>query len=127
MNLLDKSRLPQFEAGKGISANQLNALSQAIGNLIDQVNALISSQYDVNVETDTMSASYTLETAINAVPENRRAVGMKIRFKKGDGDNNSANNIYVEYSYIGTSVEPGDFTNLSNWVSGVDIIDGGEF
>ena len=52
---------------------------------------------------------------------------MKIRFRKKDGDSDNLNDLYCEYSYIGSSLETAEFKSTDNWTSGIDYIDGGEF
>ena len=126
MNILEKTTFT-FEAGKGISAAQLQEMNNRINALIDNVNELVLGVFDVNRELKAWSASYTLEEALAIVSEQRRQLGMKIRFKKKDGDSDNFNNIYCEYSYIGSSLESIDFCNVDNWAAGIDYIDGGEF
>lgn len=126
MNILEKTTFT-FEAGKGISAAQLQEMNNRINALIDNVNELVLGVFDVNRELKAWSASYTLEEALAIVSEQRRQLGMKIRFKKRDGDSDNFNNIYCEYSYIGSSLETIDFCNTDNWAAGIDYIDGGEF
>ena len=126
MNILEKTTFT-FEAGKGISAAQLQEMNNRINALIDNVNELVLGVFDVNRELKAWNASYTLEEALAIVSEQRRQLGMKIRFKKKDGDASTANDIYSEYSYIGSSLESVDFCNVENWASGIDYVDGGEF
>ena len=126
MNILEPNRF-RFEAGKGISAAQLQAMSNSIDNLIENVNYLLLGVFDVNREFNMPNATYTLEEAVALVSERRRAQGMKIRFRKNDDDNENLNDIFVEYSYVGSSLESTEFNNPDNWTSGIDYIDGGEF
>ena len=126
MNILTKTSF-RFEAGKGISASQLEEMNQRINLLVDAVNYLLFGVFDVNREFNAFDATYTLEEALALVSEQRRALGMKIRFRKQDNDNENLNDLFVEYSYLGSSLETSEFLNPDNWTSGVDYIDGGEF
>lgn len=126
MNILTKTNFT-FESGKGISASQLEDMNSRINSLIDNVNYLLLGVFDVNRETGNYGATYTLEEALAIVSEQRRALGMKIRFRKQDNDNENLNDLFVEYSYLGSSLETSEFLNPDNWTSGVDYIDGGEF
>ena len=126
MTILTKTDF-EFKPGKGISASQLQEMNQRINLLVDAVNYLLLGVFDVNREFNAPDATYTLEEAIALVSEQRRAQGMKIRFRKNDNDNENLNDIFVEYSYVGSSLESTEFNNPDNWTSGIDYIDGGEF
>lgn len=126
MNILTKTNFT-FESGKGISASQLQEMNSRINSLIDNVNYLLLGVFDVNRETGNYGATYTLEEALAIVSEQRRALGMKIRFRKKDNDELNLNDVYCEYSYVGSSLEASEFTNADNWTAGIDYIDGGEF
>ena len=73
-----------------------------------------------NHETGNYTATYGLSQAIQVVGDNRRQLGMKIRFLTEGG-------LYAEYSYVGTNLDDVNFFNTDNWVCGVDVVDGGEF
>ena len=115
-----------FEPGRGITAAQLNEMINTINATVDAINFIAAGSFDVNQETQSNNA-FKLEQAINAIPENRRKLGMKVRFKKKDNDEDSSNNLYVEYSYMGSTLDAIEFLTVGNWTSGVDYIDGGEF
>lgn len=108
-----------FEPGRGITAAQLNEMINTINATVEAINFIASGSFDVNQETQNNNP-FTLEQAINAIPENRRKVGMKVRFKND-------NNLYVEYSYLGSTIDSLEFNTLGNWTTGIDYIDGGEF
>lgn len=110
----------KFEAGQGIKARDLQALANKIDELVEKVNFLQTNFYDLNLEVvNGMSQSYTLESAIAAVPQTRRKEGMKIRFKTESG-------LFAEYSYVGSGIG-NEFTAPENWIGGVDTVDGGVF
>ena len=92
MNLVDKTGI-SFESGQGISARQLNTMNNAINALVDRVNFLLLGLYDINREIEDYERVFNLGEAIAIVMQNRRALGMKIRFKTESG-------LYAEYSYI---------------------------
>ena len=119
MDPLSKLNL-NFQAGQGIKAADLQKLAKGIDDLIDRVNYLMLKEFDVNAYFQDYSASYNLEYAIALVPTNRRQLGMKLRYRTVSG-------LYAEYSYIGATTNNGDFNAAENWISGIEIVDGGEF
>jgi hypothetical protein len=68
-----------------------------------------------------MNRVFTLEQAIELVPDSRRVKGMKISYLTRSGD-------FKEATYLGDSSETSDWMNLDNWQTRADyIIDGGEW
>ena len=119
MNTLKKTCL-NFPSGVKLSANNLTIMNNTINALVDVVNAFIMGTYDVNLESGNYTTTYGLNQAVQIVSNNRRQLGMKLRFL-------SASGLYAEYSYVGTDLSDANFLDLDNWVCGLDIVDGGEF
>jgi len=119
MNTIKKTGL-SFGAGTKLSAEDLNKMNNTINAIVDVVNGLLMSCFDVNLELNRFDLHLDLFQAINIVAENRRQRGMKIRFLSQSGS-------YVEYSYLGESLSDADFLNVDNWITGVEVVDGGEF
>lgn len=119
MNTLKKTGL-NFASGVKLTANDLTIMNNTINALVDVVNSFIMGTFDVNQESGNYTATYGLTQAIQFVSNNRRQLGMKIRFLSVSG-------LYAEYSYVGTDLSDSNFLDLDNWVCGVDVIDGGEF
>ena len=118
MNILEKTGIT-FETGKTLTARELNILNNTINSIVDAVNTILHGYCDVNQEGEDPDTVYTLQEALNLISGTRRAIGMKIRFKSTEG--------FVEYSFIGDSVDDLTWLNLDNWVQGASIIDGGTF
>jgi hypothetical protein len=76
--------------------------------------------FDVNQELNDFTRTFTLSQAIKIVSHSRRQRGMKIRFLRESG-------LFAEYSYRGASLSDSDFQDGENWVSGIEVVDGGEF
>ncbi len=119
MNTLKKTGL-SFASGVKLSANDLTIMNNTINALVDAVNSFIMATFDVNAESGNYTATYSLSQAVQFVSNNRRQLGMKIRFHSESG-------YYVEYSYVGIDLSDASFLNLDNWVCGVEVVDGGEF
>ena len=119
MNTINKTGL-SFASGVKLTAAQLTTMNDTINALVDVVNRLLLACFDVNLETGNFEKNYTLSQAIDVVSANRRQKGMKIRFLTDTGN-------YVEYSYVGSTLNDADFRSTRNWITGVDIVDGGEF
>lgn len=109
-----------FDSGMKLSASDLRIMNSTINALVDVVNELVMSKYDLNFEIGNFERTFTLDEAIRVVSEYRRQLGMKIRFK-------SPNGFYAEYSYCGETLDTEEFQNPDKWVAGIDVIDGGEF
>ena len=107
-----------FEPGQKLDASQLNRMNGIINLLVDAVNSLLSCECDINVELGDATRRFTLEEAIAAISNTRRAKSMKIRFLGKGGK-------YLEYSYIGTTLDTVSWLDTTNWVTGPNVIDGG--
>ena len=117
MEYLNKTGL-DFSAGQKLKASDLKTMNNAINDIVDAVNNLLRGLYDLNIELDDFDRTFTLGEAIQTVSDLRRARGMKLRFL-------NKNNKYVEYSYIGRTLDTIDWNNLDNWTTTLEIIDGG--
>ena len=119
MNTIKKTGL-NFVSGAKLTANDLIVMNNTINALVDVVNAMIMSIYDINQESEDYETTYGLAQAVQIVSSNRRQLGMKIRFLTEGG-------LYAEYSYVGSDLNDANFLNTDNWVCGIDVVDGGEF
>lgn len=108
-----------FKSGQKLTSSDLSKMNNTINDLVVAVNYLLKGIYNLNQELNNFDRKFDLDEAITLVSRTRRAKGMKIRFL-------SCNGKYVEYSYIGESLELADFTNENNWVDNISFIDGGE-
>ena len=119
MNTIKKTGL-SFDRGVKLTANDLSIMNNTINALVDAVNSLIMARFDVNQETKDYNRKYTLSAAVEAISGTRRQLGMIIRFLSTSG-------CYVEYSYVGKSLNDSEFKDTNNWITGVEVVDGGEF
>jgi len=108
-----------FKSGQKLSSSDLSKMNSTINSLVNAVNYLLKGIYNLNQEINDFERKFNLDEAIKLVSRARRSKGMKIRFLSNSGK-------YVEYSYIGESLELSDFINESNWVDNIGFIDGGE-
>jgi hypothetical protein len=108
-----------FKSGQKLSSSDLSKMNNTINSLVNAVNYLLKGIYNLNQELNDFERCFNLDEAISLVSGTRRAKGMKIRFLSNSGK-------YVEYSYVGDSLELADFTNENNWVDNIGFIDGGE-
>ena len=108
-----------FKSGQKLSSADLSKMNSVINELVVAVNYFLSGIYNLNQELNDFNRQFDLKEAIRLVSTARRAKGMKIRFL-------AKNKKYVEFSYIGESLELTDFTNKNNWVDNISFIDGGE-
>lgn len=108
-----------FKAGQKLTSNDLSKMNNTINDLVVAVNYLLRGTYNLNQELNDFNRKFDLDEAIALISRNRRAKGMKIRYLSHNGK-------YVEFSYIGESLELADFTNENNWVDNISYIDGGE-
>lgn len=98
---------------------QLSEVEKQLENLNKAVDNIQKYIFDVNIEKNNQE-EYTLLAAIRTVPESRRVLGLKIRFKRSGGNS--------EYSYIGKTTDSTEWTKTENWSAGnTNIIDGGTF
>ena len=110
-----------FKKGELLTARQLQTLNDKVNELVTVVNNILSGLCDINVEINDYTRSFELQEAVDIVSRTRRMKGMKIRFL-------GRNNTYLEYSYIGESLDNADWNNLDNWTKLESlVIDGGEF
>jgi ABC-type transport system involved in Fe-S cluster assembly fused permease/ATPase subunit len=108
-----------FKAGQKLTSNDLSKMNSVINDLVVAVNYLLKGIFNLNQELNDFNRKFDLNEAITLVSKNRRAKGMKIRYLAHNGK-------YVEFSYVGNSLELSDFTNENNWVDSISYIDGGE-
>ena len=119
MDIIKKTGLT-FESGARLSAADLSKMNNIINALVEAVNNLMLACFDVNQELNDFSRTFTVSQAIGIVSQSRRQKGMKVRFLSESG-------LFAEYSYRGDSLSDADFLDSENWVSGIEVVDGGEF
>lgn len=121
-NLIEPTGV-SFSAGQKISAATLNTMNNKINELVEIINTrLLQVDFNVNKETEDYTRTWTLGQAIAAIPKERRALGLQIRFLE---DNNGTPG-WINYTYMGSTLA--EFSDERNWSSpDFDIIDGGEW
>lgn len=107
-----------FKSGQKLTSNDLSKMNSTINELVNAVNYLLKGVYNLNQEINDYERRFDLEDAIKLVANNRRSKGMKIRYL-------SKNDKYVEYSYVGNTLDTSEFLNENNWVDNIGSIDGG--
>ena len=123
MNIIKKTDV-HFEPGTKLNVDDLNKISTTLDAVIDNVNAIVLSCFDVNLELGDYNRTFTLSEAISIISSIRRQLGMRIRFKVEGGLVAEV----AEYYYIGETVADSNFSNTDNWVTTTpSIIDGGMF
>ena len=104
----------------GLTKAQLREIINKVNALVDSVNILLKQEINLNQELNKPTTQYRLSEALNISKGIRKAYGMRLRFLSLTGK-------YVDYTYIGPTLEDEDWTTTDNWTTGIDVIDGGEF
>lgn len=104
----------------GVTKNQMETIVNKINEVIDCSNKVLIREINLNQEYNDPTKIFTIGEALEASKNIIRAFGLRLRFLSTTGR-------YVEYSYLGTTLEDVDWLLESNWCTGVDLIDGGEF
>jgi hypothetical protein len=120
MELLSKTSVKTKSQGDGLTSKDVNSINDTLNNLIDVVNAYLKKYCDVNIECGSSTKTFTFENAALAVPESRRNIGLKLRFRGID-------NKFYEYVFSGTNIEGEEWTKEENWLPIMTIVDGGEW
>lgn len=120
MNLIDRTTVRRKEKGDGLSSSDVNSINETVNKLVEFANCYLSKYCDINIEFGTPVSVYTLETAIDLVPDERRNVGFKVKFRGVGGK-------FYEYVFAGDSTLEPVWYNLDNWDPVMETIDGGEF
>jgi len=120
----------RFNSGEKLSSSKLNTLNTTINKAVDVINSdLLQGVFNVNLETGDFDKTYTLAQAISYVPDSRKSLGLILRFLEdveGDDEEDTLTKAWIEYAYLGDSLE--DWKNESLWQANTfDIIDGGEW
>lgn len=119
IDLIKGTGIDGFSSGQKLSSDNMNTLNNRINALVRAVNALLQETLNINAEEGTFNTVYTLDTAIEMIPEGRRNLGLKLIFRDGEES-------WAEYVYQGTTIKDADWTNIKNWlVIRTDVIDGG--
>lgn len=100
--LLKKTGL-NFSSGSRLTSNDINTMNDRINDLIELNNHLLKSIANVNHELDT-GEIFTLEQAIEKIPESRRKEGIKVIFRGERG--------WEEHIWQGT-----EWSNTKYWDS----------
>lgn len=119
MELVPNLSVSRKLTGDTLYAKDVNGLISSIESLTRAVNTLLKRSCDVNLEENDPNGKYTLEEAINYVPESRRVPGLLLRFRMADGK-------YYQFTYNSDDTDPMSWGNKDNWGNSVTIIDGGE-
>src|SRR5574344_834563 len=114
MDKIEKTGLDLFTKDSKITSETFNILNDRLNSLIDAVNSMLNSEFNVN--TEFQDIIYTLNSAKALVPYSRRIEGLRVRFKSDSG--------WVEYVYLG-----GDWNTDDSWSESKEsnTIDGGEW
>ena len=104
----------------GVTRNQMETIVNKINEIIASQNKQTTLEINLNQEYNDPERIFDIQEAVRLSRNIMRAYGLRLRFL-------AATHRYEEYSYIGTSLDENDWTNLDNWCTGIDIVDGGEF
>ena len=119
IDIIKGTGIDGFTGGQTLTSDAMNILNNRINSLINAVNALLRGTINLNAEEGGSGTIYTLTQAIEAVPENRRTLGIKLIFRDGDES-------WAEYVYQGTNLKESSWLDIKNWlVIRTDVIDGG--
>lgn len=119
IDIIKGTGIDGFTGGQTLTSDAMNILNNRINSLVNAVNALLRGTINLNAEEGGSGTIYTLAQAIEAVPENRRTLGIKLIFRDGDES-------WAEYVYQGTNLKESSWLDIKNWlVIRTDVIDGG--
>lgn len=118
MELINRTILPTKQKGDGLSAAEINSINNTVNSLVEYVNANLRKYCNLGIECGD-SKKYTLSTAISAVPEGRRSLGMTIKFLSSEDD------LYHSYVYLGKELTSSAWLSIDNWFVDDTVIDGG--
>ena len=118
MNTLDKTGVPTKYSGDGLSHIDINSINSVTNANVDATNMLLKNFCNVNDEINSYTRTFTLEEAINQVPNTRRKPGITIKYL-------DIFNVFREYTYSGPDVTSENWTNVDYWYPGANEIDGG--
>lgn len=108
-----------FAPGQKLTSENMNTLNDQINLLVNAVNALLRGTMNVNAENGNFETIYTLDTAIDMIPDSRRNLGLKLMFRDGRDS-------WGEYVYQGQTTKDEEWKDIKNWLGiKADIIDGG--
>ena len=105
---------------KEIKKSDIEKIYNKVNDLVDVANKVLAQEVNLNQEYNDPVRKFSLEQALEASKDIRRAIGIRLRFLSVTGK-------YVEYSYIGTTTNVEDWLLVENWTTGPETIDGGEF
>lgn len=104
----------------GVTRNQMETIVNKINEIIVAENKRMTLEINLNQEYNDPERVFTVAEALRLSKDIMRAYGLRLRFLGSTGR-------YVEYSYLGTTLDERDWTDENNWCTGVDVIDGGEY
>lgn len=104
----------------GVTRNQMETIVNKINEIIVAENKRMTLEINLNQEYNDPERVFLIDEALNLSKDIMRAYGLRLRFLGTTGR-------YVEYSYLGSSLDEHDWLNQDNWCTGVDLVDGGEF
>lgn len=104
----------------GVTKIQMEMIVNKINELVKISNKEMVHEINLNQEYNDPTRTFTAQEAIFAVKNMVRAYGLRLRFLTSSGK-------YADYTYLGTSLDDTSWSDINNWVTGIDVIDGGEF
>lgn len=104
----------------GVTKNQMETIVLKINELVAAENKRMTLEINLNQEYNNPTRVFTPDEAFRLSKDIVRAYGLRLKFLGAAGR-------YLEYTYLGITLDERDWLNDDNWSTGVDLVDGGEF
>lgn len=117
--IINKTGVATKNKGDGLSASDVNKINGTVNTIVDAINPILASVFNVNAELGNTN-TYTLAEAIRLVPPVRRGKGLEVKYLNRAGALDGS-------IYYGDTTEDTDWENLDNWGNSLRVIDGGEW
>lgn len=119
MELINKPDVAFKNKGDSLTLADVNNIVSSVNSLVDAVNYMLGTFCNVALEVGDLGRRFNLPEAISVIGGTRRSLGLTLAFI-------DHSDRPCQYTYRGSSVSDSDWSNLRNWESVFNKIDGGQ-